>query len=476
MQADESKKGRAGGLPYEFTHFNGAYFGFALVPTWVYCLLHTHTIQSDGSNLTVLFYLMLAAGMLLFIALRFGFKIRSISQALLWPAAVAASCAACFLGFPFTFSDEVYGGVTVIGGIAAAWMYLAWAPFYKELDVRDAVACGFGSMAISSAIKLIAVFLPEAALGVLLVALPLCGPILIQIAERNQPPVPVQPQIYFSSARSSFPYVILIGVAACSFIIGVAPQVAPEVGGEFSSFYRVFQHILEIASALMIIWWVFLFEGKLHFTNMWRVIVIFVATALLFLPNLDTDNTGLVLVLVAVSQTMLVWVIWTMLADAAHHSSASPYVVFGFAWVAYALPLAAGQYAGVILAEQSNVGFLVAVLSYALTVTAILTLNDRNFIENRVFRDLDIVLPEAASAESFDSKCEKLGIECGLTGREIEVLKLLCLGRSKNYIAETLFISENTVRSHSRHIYQKLDVHSRQEILDLLTVDAQAQE
>ncbi|MFR1167090.1 MAG: helix-turn-helix domain-containing protein [Adlercreutzia equolifaciens] len=38
-------------------------------------------------------------------------------------------------------------------------------------------------------------------------------------------------------------------------------------------------------------------------------------------------------------------------------------------------------------------------------------------------------------------------------------------------IAETLFISENTVRSHSKHIYQKLGVHPKQEVLDLLGLD-----
>ena len=35
-------------------------------------------------------------------------------------------------------------------------------------------------------------------------------------------------------------------------------------------------------------------------------------------------------------------------------------------------------------------------------------------------------------------------------------------------IADALFVTENTVRSHVRNIYSKLDVHTRQELLDLL--------
>ena len=104
-----------------------------------------------------------------------------------------------------------------------------------------------------------------------------------------------------------------------------------------------------------------------------------------------------------------------------------------------------------------------------LTVTAILTLNDRNFIEGRLFRDLDTAVPGQVTFESIDEKCAEIGTAHKLTKREIEVMKLLCKGRSKSYIAETLFISENTVRSHARHIYQKLNVHSKQEMMDLLT-------
>lgn len=44
----------------------------------------------------------------------------------------------------------------------------------------------------------------------------------------------------------------------------------------------------------------------------------------------------------------------------------------------------------------------------------------------------------------------------------------VCPGPLGNWIAEDLVISKNTVRSHIRSIYTKLDVHSRKELLEKL--------
>lgn len=48
-----------------------------------------------------------------------------------------------------------------------------------------------------------------------------------------------------------------------------------------------------------------------------------------------------------------------------------------------------------------------------------------------------------------------------LSEREFEVLKLLAKGSDNNQIAEALFISESTVKSHCHSIYSKLDVRNR---------------
>src|SRR5207248_9884408 len=47
---------------------------------------------------------------------------------------------------------------------------------------------------------------------------------------------------------------------------------------------------------------------------------------------------------------------------------------------------------------------------------------------------------------------------CGLSEREVEVLRLVARGRSNKEMAKELIISEKTVGHHVQHIYTKIDV------------------
>lgn len=50
---------------------------------------------------------------------------------------------------------------------------------------------------------------------------------------------------------------------------------------------------------------------------------------------------------------------------------------------------------------------------------------------------------------------------CGLTQREMEILNLLGSGFSNSEISESLFVSENTVKSHLYNIFKKIEVNNR---------------
>ena len=75
--------------------------------------------------------------------------------------------------------------------------------------------------------------------------------------------------------------------------------------------------------------------------------------------------------------------------------------------------------------------------------------------------------PQPARA-TWRERCEKLARENGLSAREIEVFNLLAKGRGSVYIQEKLYISQHTVKTHTYHIYKKLGVNSREELLTLI--------
>lgn len=80
-----------------------------------------------------------------------------------------------------------------------------------------------------------------------------------------------------------------------------------------------------------------------------------------------------------------------------------------------------------------------------------------------------IGVPAGESRPWDDSSLrDELKSAYGLTEREADVLLEFAKGRSTAYIAEKDCVSESTVKTHVRHFYVKLDVHNRQELLDLI--------
>lgn len=66
------------------------------------------------------------------------------------------------------------------------------------------------------------------------------------------------------------------------------------------------------------------------------------------------------------------------------------------------------------------------------------------------------------------NKLEAFAAHYGLTKREFEVLSLLAEGRNEPYVESTLGISRTTVKTHITHIYRKVGVSSRQQLIDVL--------
>ncbi|RKI94794.1 LuxR family transcriptional regulator [bacterium D16-34] len=77
--------------------------------------------------------------------------------------------------------------------------------------------------------------------------------------------------------------------------------------------------------------------------------------------------------------------------------------------------------------------------------------------------------PPAATSDAYIlKKCRMLEKKYGLTEREGEILVLLAEGRNGPYIQKKLHISQNTYKTHASHIYHKIGVASKQEVIELL--------
>lgn len=75
--------------------------------------------------------------------------------------------------------------------------------------------------------------------------------------------------------------------------------------------------------------------------------------------------------------------------------------------------------------------------------------------------------PEERISPEAPSALEALLRSYGLTERELEVALLLSEGRNVPYIQEHLVISQGTAQTHTYHIYQKLGIHSKQELIEI---------
>jgi len=75
----------------------------------------------------------------------------------------------------------------------------------------------------------------------------------------------------------------------------------------------------------------------------------------------------------------------------------------------------------------------------------------------------EVMVPAPSSFIRDDKKVESLG----LTPRELEILQLMAEGLSNKEIAERVFVSENTVKTHSSRVFDKLGARRRTQAVQL---------
>jgi ATP/maltotriose-dependent transcriptional regulator MalT len=77
-----------------------------------------------------------------------------------------------------------------------------------------------------------------------------------------------------------------------------------------------------------------------------------------------------------------------------------------------------------------------------------------------------VKLKNKKSAEKSTTEPVELPNNLELSSREMEVLKMIATGLSNQEIADQLFVTINTIKSHTNNIYTKLNVKRRTQAIE----------
>ena len=357
----------------------------------------------------------------------------------------------------------------VAAGVGSALLILLWCEIYSCLSpVRTAVY-----YALTLILGVFLTFVLEGFRGPwfygALVLLPIMSVGLAhrsyhrRLASRDRPD---------PSCRALVPWKFIIVVALYEIVAGLS---AAYVGGGYGNLVGPHSTAATLLAGIALFVWVFWLSDRFPLSMLYRAPVVIVACGLVALPLLGLSNGVVGALCVSMGSTLFSCVIFLFLCDISKRLGIAALCLFGIEealiplkWGGAALggALRSGEVLGV---STQGVALLVAV---GLVVgLSLLLVNDREVGTRWGITLLGKAQRDAAAGRREEVLCDQLAEASGLTPRETEVLALLAQGKSLSQVASSLFIAEGTAKAHTRHIYEKLGINTRQELFDLLKVN-----
>lgn len=159
---------------------------------------------------------------------------------------------------------------------------------------------------------------------------------------------------------------------------------------------------------------------------------------------------------------------WSIIGEMLDYTE-NPVKVFGIGLSSNVLGVLCGGVVGMAVTSFQIPGAEVAVIALTVVCVTLVMLPPLN-------RQLIMLLKNHTYLAAYDSMSKNRQKDIlhqtktlyPLTDREKEVLELILSGKSNRQIAGTLFITESTVKTHTRNIYSKYDVGSRAELISTI--------
>ena len=390
-------------------------------------------------------------------------------------------------------------------GVGSAGFYMLWQRLFASQDAREGMGNLIAGTAWAAVLYFALYLIPVAVTAYLIpcVFLPLFGLAAVlksRTIDLDQPMFEDAPREHPRTYRHVLatvwrPALALGTLGLCTGIMRSLAIGDPSVGTFVNALSM--GAMLAAAVALLAVW-----AGKslrINVATVYRLFFPVVTTAFLLLPLLNYSYAeGLAAGLYAL-WSVAIMLMMIQCAQVSRDGGINPVFIYGvFGGIMYALH-DVGFLGGSLLEGLVGAGVLGGIPPVALVaVAAIYLLGMMYFIGQGGFRraladadanEIELLAlgrktagsgkddtpPEALQSpggasyrDRFSKQMAAVREFFGLSAREAEVAELIARGNTVAHIAELLFVSENTVRTHSKHIYTKLDVHKRQELIDLV--------
>lgn len=358
---------------------------------------------------------------------------------------------------------------TLAGGIGSALLILLWCEIYSCLSpVRVAL---YYALAIIGGVVLTFVlqgFRTEYLYGALIV-LPALSAALAHRSYRLYIPAEDRP---VAADRRLIPWKFFLILALFELVASYSSahirSVYPLLIGSHST-------VTTLIGGLVLFGWVWWFSNRLPLSTLYRAPVILICCGLLVVPLFGIGGTLAGSFCTALGVMLFNAIVFLFLCDISKRFGVSALLLFGIEesllLVGWAGREAALLFDGTGLFGTAGpaVGAVASIV--VIILVAALVLNEREIGERWGIAFMGKRPPEETERTRLAHRCAAVAEECHLTPREQEVMELLAQGKSLSGVAHELIIAEGTAKAHTRHIYEKLGINTRQELLDRLMTE-----
>lgn len=356
---------------------------------------------------------------------------------------------------------------TVLGGLGTALVILLWSEAYGRLSpVRICLYYSI-SLVVGAALGWVYGGIDLSRLPVMTCALPIVSLACLRSCyTRNL----VTPPGMGEWASFSFPWKPIVVVSIYSFSYGLMQSTIFEVS-------RSNESVGTIACALLVAAVIALASRRVDFGPIYGTLLPFMAAVFLILAAACDWDSWTRNFFANWGYTASQIFIMTMIGSLCYRWGASAVWLFGIERSVRQVAMMAGRCVETFMAAA---GLAAAPLVIVAVMAATLVALRESRLDSSWGVELSDTQPQPERSRAVEERhslaraCTELSRARNLSQREGEVLLLLAQHKTARDIEAELCVANGTAKAHIRHVYQKLDIHTREELFTLVE-EAQAQ-